>query len=68
MRMITERAVLTVGRHENGWAVELDGEVFGMSPDREISRAAANRRVLEIQAGGRACLVRMSGETGFYAG
>lgn len=67
MRMIMDRAVLTVVRHEGDWAVELDGEVFGKSHDQQIAKAAANRRALEIQASGRACQVRVSGETGFYA-
>lgn len=64
--MITDRAVLTVGRHQGDWAVELDGEVFGRSQDREVAKAAANRRAQVIQASGRACQVRVSGETGFY--
>ena len=67
MRMIMDRAVLTVARCEGGWAVELDGEVFGKTNDREIAKAAANRRALEIQASGRPCQVRVSGETGFFA-
>jgi hypothetical protein len=67
MKMITERAVLTVLRHEGAWAVELDGELFGQSRDREIAKAAAYRRAREMQDSGRACQVRISGETGFYA-
>lgn len=67
MRMTTERAVLTVTRHEGIWAVELDGERFGQSSDREISKAAANRRAREMQDAGRPCQVRVAGETGFYA-
>ncbi|WP_324087489.1 hypothetical protein [Phenylobacterium sp.] len=66
MRMVTDRAVLTVLRHEGAWAVELDGELFGRSRDQEGARAAANRRVREIQDSGRACQVRVSGEIGFY--
>jgi len=67
MKMSMGRAVLTVLRHEGAWAVELDGELFGHSPEREVARAAANRRAREIQDGGRPCQVRVSGETGFYA-
>ena len=67
MRMVTDRAVLTVLRHEGVWAVELDGELFGRSQDQEVAKAAANRRAREIQDTGRACQVRVSGETGFYA-
>jgi hypothetical protein len=67
MRMITDRAVLTVLRHDGIWAVELEGEMFGESRDREVAKAAANRRAREIHDSGRACQVRISGETGFYA-
>jgi len=68
MRTITDRAVLTVVRHEGGWAVELDGELFGKSTDRDIAKAAAHRKAREMQDSGRPCQVRISGETGFYAG
>lgn len=67
MRTTTDRAVLTVLRHEGAWAVELDGELFGRSRDQEISKAAAHRRAREIQDAGRPCQVRVSGETGYYA-
>jgi hypothetical protein len=66
MRTTLERAVLTVARSGVGWAVELDGELFGHSPDKEIAKAAAHRRAREVQDGGRACQVRVSGEAGFY--
>ena len=62
-----ERAVLTVRRHEEGWAVELEGELFGASRERDIAKAAANRRAREMQDAGRPCLVRVQGETGFFA-
>ena len=65
MRMVTDRAVLTVLRHEGAWAVELDGELFGRSRDQEGAKAAANRRVRELQDSGRACQVRVTGETGY---
>ena len=67
MQTKTDRAVLTVLRHQGEWAVELDGELFGHSRDREISKAAAHRRAREVQDAGRPCQVRVSGETGFYA-
>lgn len=62
------RAVLTVVRHEGEWAVELDGELFGRSRDREISKAAAHRRAREMQDAGRPCQVCVRGETGFFLG
>ena len=67
MRDIIDRAILTVRRDRGAWAVELDGEFFGHSPDREIAKAAASRRAREIQQAGRACKVQVSGEAGFYA-
>ena len=66
MRMTPERAILTVARHNGSWAVEVDGELFGHSIDKEITKAAANRRAREIQDGGRPCQVRVNGEHGFY--
>lgn len=66
MRTMTDRAVLTVVRHEGSWAVELEGEFFGQSIDKEVAKAAANRRAREIQDGGRPCQVRVSGEHGYF--
>jgi len=68
MRMDQDRLVLTVTRHAGGWAVEHDGAFFGLSPDKEIAKAAANKQARQMQDGGRACLVRISGEHGFYGG
>lgn len=68
MRTDTERAVLTVLRHEGAWAVELEGEMFGQSSEQQVARAAANRRAREMQDAGRPCLVRVSGEAGYFAG
>jgi len=65
--MIPDRAVLTVVRHEGSWMVELDGEFFGPCPDKEVAKAAANKRAREMQDNGRPCQVRVSGELGFYA-
>jgi hypothetical protein len=67
MRIIPERAVLTVTRTEGVWRVEQDGQEFGHSPDKEIAKAAANRRAREVIDGGTACQVRISGEHGFWA-
>jgi hypothetical protein len=35
--------------------------------DKEIAKAAANKRARQVQEEGRPCQVRVSGETGFYA-
>ncbi len=67
MRITLDRAVLTVTPRDGGWAVELDGDVFDHSPDKDIARAAANRRARQIQDGGRACQVRVYGEHGFWS-
>jgi hypothetical protein len=66
MRIMQERAVLTVIRHDGSWAVELEGEFFGRSADKEIAKAAANKRARQMQDGGQSCQVRVSGEHGFY--
>jgi hypothetical protein len=63
--MISDRAVLTVTRREGSWVVELDGQVFGQSIDKEIAKATANKRAREMQDSGHACQVRVSGELGF---
>jgi len=65
MRMVPDRAVLTVTRHEGVWRVEHDGLHFGHSPDKEIAKAAANRHARSMLDDGRACEVRVFGETGF---
>jgi hypothetical protein len=67
MQTRTDRAVLTVVRRQGQWAVELDGDLFGHSRDKEIAKAAAHCRAREMQDAGRPCQVRVSGETGFYA-
>jgi hypothetical protein len=66
VRMIPDRAVLNVVRRDECWAVEFDGEVFGLSLEKEITMAAANRRVQQLQGSGRPCQVRVIGEPGFY--
>jgi hypothetical protein len=65
--MILDRAVLTVTRSDGVWRVEHEGQSFGHSADKEVAKAAANRRVREMQDGGRPCQVRVWGETGFWS-
>jgi hypothetical protein len=62
-----DRAVLTVTRTEGMWSVEHEGRHFGVSCDKEIAMAAANRQAREWQDSGRACRVRVAGEPGFWA-
>ena len=47
--------------------MELAGEQFGHSPDKEIARAAAHRRAREMQDKGRACQVRVQGDGSWAA-
>jgi len=58
--------VLSVVRHDGAWAVELDGDYFAHSSDKEIAKAAANKHARQMQDGGRPCQVRVSGEHGFF--
>lgn len=66
MRMIPDRAVLTVARQDGLWLVDHEGEQFGHSPDKEVAKAAANRRARAMLDEGRPCQVRISGEHGFW--
>jgi hypothetical protein len=49
--------VLTVLRHEGGWAVEHDGSHFGHSPDKEEAKASAHKRAREMLSLGRGAQV-----------
>lgn len=53
-------------RHNGLWAVEHDGDHFGHSPDKEIARAEAAKRMREMQDSGQPCQIRVTGEHGFY--
>ena len=66
MRNAPERAVFTVVRHPGGWAVEYLGEITDASPDKEVAKAAANRKARVAQDAGQPCLVRVFGEHGFF--
>ena len=66
MRIPQDRAVFTVKRTNGLWLVEHDGEEFGHSADKEVARAEASKRMRAVQDSGRACQIRVSGETGFY--
>ena len=67
MQKGVERSILSVVRHDGGWAVELDGDHFGYSLDTEIAKATANKHARRMQDEGRPCQVRVSGEHGFFA-
>ncbi len=61
------RAIFTVARHDDKWAVEHEGQYFDHSIDKEEAKAAANRRARAAQDAGRPCQVRVTGEHGFFA-
>jgi hypothetical protein len=61
-----ERAIFTVARYNGGWAIEHAGEYFDHSADKEEVKAAANKRARAATDAGQACLVRVSGEQGFF--
>jgi hypothetical protein len=67
MRTNIERILLTVTRQDGSWSVEHDGARFGHSIDKEVAKAAANRRARSLQDEGHPCQVRVSGEHGFWA-
>jgi hypothetical protein len=66
MRNVPDRAIFTVARINGEWAVEHDGAFSDHSADKEVAKAAANKRARAAQDAGQACLVRVSGEHGFY--
>lgn len=66
MRDIPDRAIFTVAKHEGRWAVEHDGAFSDHSIHKEEAKAAANKHARAAQDSGRACLVRVSGEHGFF--
>jgi hypothetical protein len=59
------RTVFNVTRHQLGWAVEHEGEIFDTSTDKEAAKAAANKRARAEQDAGRPCQIRVEGEQGF---
>jgi hypothetical protein len=66
VRAESDRAVFTVTKHNGLWAVEHCGDYFGHSPDKEIAKAEAAKRMRQVHDGGRPCQIRVSGETGFF--
>lgn len=67
MRNEPDRAIFTVVRHPDGWAVEHLGALSDVSRDKDVARAAANKHARAAQDRGQACLVRVTGEHGFYS-
>ena len=68
MKLLSERAVLSVVRHNDLWAIEHGGEHFGHASDKEVVKATANKRARALQDKGQACQVRVLGEHGFFGG
>ena len=67
MRQPAERLTFTVARHNGGWAVEHGGDYLDPTTDKDVAKAAAHKRARAAMDAGHACLVRVSGEHGFYA-
>lgn len=65
MRMVPDRTVLTVTRHDGVWQVEHEGATFGHSAEKEVAKAAANRHAREMTDKGHPCQVRVQGELSF---
>lgn len=57
-----ERTIFTVSPHDGGWAVEHDGLYTDLSRDKEVAKAAANKRARAAQDAGRPCKVLVWGE------
>ena len=66
MKILSERAVLSVVRHNDLWAIEERGEHSGHAADKEVVKATANKRARALQDSGQACQVRVLGEHGFF--
>ena len=64
MRDVLERALFTVLRDGDAWAVEHDGRFFGHSVEKEVAKAFALKRAREVVDGGRGAQVRVQGEGG----
>jgi hypothetical protein len=62
------RTVFTIVRHQAGWAVEHDGEIFDASRLREEALAAASRRARDSTEQGRPARICMQGESRFDFG
>lgn len=62
-----DRLTFTVSRHDGRWAVEHDGEYSDHSSDKEVAKAAANKRARASQDAGRPCQVLVHGENGFFS-
>jgi hypothetical protein len=63
---VRSRAVFTVARHLDGWAVEHEGAFLDPCRTQDEARAAANRRARACLDAGRPCQVNVNGETGFF--
>ena len=62
MRVSLERTILTVTPCGGAWAVEQDGALFGHSPDKEVAKANAHKRAVEIVQSGGGAQVLIHGE------
>ncbi|RAK56470.1 DUF2188 domain-containing protein [Phenylobacterium deserti] len=66
MRNEPARLTFTVRPHNGGWAVEHAGEYLDSTRNKDEAKAAANKRARAAQDAGQACIVRITGEHGFF--
>lgn len=67
MKIIPDRTVLNVVRHNQLWAVERGGDHFGHAADKEEAKATANKLARAMLDRGEPCQVRVYGEMGFFS-
>ena len=60
------RAIFTITRHLEGWAVEYENEIFDPCKTMDEARASATRRARECQDAGQPCQINVRGERGFF--
>lgn len=68
MRNEPARLTFTVCPHNGGWAVEHAGEYLDPTQNKDEAKASAHKRARAAQDSGQPCLVRITGEHGFYGG
>lgn len=66
-RSAIERVVLSVSPHDEGWAVERDGEFSDVSANKEEACAAATKQARRLIDSGQPCQVVVHGDVGYFA-
>ncbi len=66
MQNVIDRAVFTVQQNNGAWIVVSEGSVLHRCKDKDEAKAHAHKRARASQDSGRAAMVRVSGEHGFF--